>query len=68
MREKEFFDQKKWIEIHKEADQLIARSDGTILAALYKSPMERYREDYSDFTTMLREWALKLPNEPSESH
>lgn len=60
MKEKEFYDQKRWLQIHKEADQLICRTDGTVLAALYKSPMELLREDYSDCAEMIKEWASKL--------
>lgn len=57
---KEFYDQKKWREIHREADQWIATKDGKILAALYKSPDERVREDYLDFVEMLQGWAKTL--------
>lgn len=58
---KEFYDQKKWRMIHRDADELIATKDGRILAALYKSPDERTREDYIDFAEMLRNWAATLP-------
>ena len=63
MTEKEFYDQKKWREIHREADQLIFTKDGRCLAALYKSPDERTREDKLEFIEMLRAWALTLPDE-----
>jgi hypothetical protein len=56
----EFYDQKKWLEIHRTADDLIATKDGKILAALYKSPNERVREDYNDFVEMLQNWSKTL--------
>lgn len=58
---KEFYDQKRWREIHRNADDLIATKDGVVLAALYRSPAERRREDYVRFVEMLKEWAATLP-------
>lgn len=60
MTETEFYDQKKWREIHRNADQLIATKSGKVLAALYKSPDERLRENYLDFVEMLQTWAKTL--------
>jgi hypothetical protein len=60
MTEQEFYNQRKWLEIHRQADQLIATKDGRILAAIYKSPDERVREDQIDFIEMLQEWAANL--------
>lgn len=64
MTEKEFYDQGKWRHIHREADDLIATKDGKILAALYRSPDERLREDYVGFVEMMKEWAASLPPSP----
>ena len=61
MTETEFHDQRRWKEIHQKADDLIATKDGKILAALYRSPVERQREDYVAFVQMLQEWAKTLP-------
>ncbi len=57
MTQNEFYDQRKWMDQHREADQLIAAKDGTILCAVYKSPTERVREDTSDFIEVLLEWS-----------
>ncbi len=61
MIENEFYDQKKWRELHRQADQLIFTKDGKCLAALYKSPDELVREDRDDFIQMLKDWAKTLP-------
>ena len=60
MTQQEFYDQRKWLDIHRQADQLIATKDGKVLAALYKSPDERAREDQEDFIQMLRDWSATL--------
>lgn len=60
MPSSEFYDQAKWRQIHKDADQLIATKDGKIVAAVYKSPDERLREDYVAFVKTLKEWADSL--------
>lgn len=56
----EFYDQRRWREIHKMADDLIATKNGKVLAALYRSPDEKLREDYVAFVEMLQEWAKSL--------
>lgn len=53
----EFYDQARWRAIHARADDLIATKSGKILAALYRSPDERLREDYADFVQMIQELA-----------
>jgi hypothetical protein len=57
MTQQEFYDQRKWLEIHQQADELIATKDGKVLIAVYKSPDERVREDQAAFIQMLQEWA-----------
>jgi hypothetical protein len=59
MTEQEFYDQSKWLEIHCHADQLIGNKKGDIIAAVYKSPLERTREDRIDFIEMLQKWAAE---------
>jgi hypothetical protein len=41
----EFYDQSKWLELHKEADELVATRDGTIIKAVYFSPQKRHWDD-----------------------
>jgi hypothetical protein len=41
----EFYDQKKWLEMHRSADELMATQDGKIILAIYKSPFQRNREE-----------------------
>ncbi len=57
---KEFYDQKKWREIHREADQLIFTKSGKCLTAVYKSPYELVRQDQEGFIEMLQDWAKTL--------
>lgn len=64
--ETEFYNQAKWLELHKLADDFIATSDGKILAVLYRSPDERRREDYVRFVNMLKDWAAKQPSNIEE--
>lgn len=56
----EFYDQQRWREIHRKADGLIATKSGKLLAALYRSPDERLREDYDDFVQIVTDWAVSL--------
>jgi hypothetical protein len=56
----EFYDQHKWLEMHQQADQLIATKDGNVIAAVYKSPNERTREDQDSYIQMLKDWAATL--------
>lgn len=56
----EFYDQRRWKQIHAKADDLIATKSGKVLAALYRSPDERLREDYVAFVSMLQEWAKSV--------
>ncbi len=65
MMPSEFYDQRKWREIHRQADELIFTKSGHCLAAIYHSPDERLRQDRARFIDMLREWALTLPTEDS---
>ncbi len=58
--QKEFFDQQKWLERHKDADEFIATKSGKVLAALYRSPEERLRQDYNNFVQMLQDWAQEI--------
>ena len=57
---RELYNQRRWQEIHKDADDLIATKDGKVLAALYRSPDERTREDYVAFVEMLQKWSKTL--------
>ena len=41
----EFYDQRKWREIHKEADEFFAALDGVVMKAIYYSPEKRHRDD-----------------------
>lgn len=56
----EFYEQRRWKQIHEKADDLIATRSGKVLAALYRSPDERLREDYVAFVQMLTEWAKSI--------
>jgi len=62
----EFYDQRKWLDIHRQADSLIASKDGSVICAVYTSPLERTRQDREDFIWMLRQWADTLEGTPME--
>jgi hypothetical protein len=57
MTKTEFYDQKKWLEIHRQADSLVATKNGEVLAAIYNSPVERTRQDRDRFVEMLQDWS-----------
>jgi hypothetical protein len=50
--EHEFYNQAKWLKLHKNADELIATSDGTVIKAVYFSPRKRHWEDIVHYFEM----------------
>jgi len=51
----EFYDQRKWLKLHKEADRLVADNEGLVILAVYLSPLGRQREDMEKMLKQLQD-------------
>jgi len=61
----ELFDQRKWEQEHRLADQIIFMKDGVAVAAIDFSPQGRARGENAQIIVMLQNWANAISDRPT---